>query len=335
MNATNENPYEINAPNGALVRIPNTVNDENDIYRHLNSDASIKAYYDEHGYVVFRDLIPSNLCATSLNAFQKDVKNYAGYIYRQATANPERHRFTQRGHMENSILNIQDLSSRHFHEFKKIGLDIITHNKIQEAAAILLDDAPKLVQSMFFEGNAATWPHQDTYYLDAERIGQMTAAWIAVEDIAPGAGRFFVYPGSHKIDMQKNGGDFDIAFNHERYKQLVIDIINDHELSLHAPAMRAGDVLFWSAKTIHGSLHTTQPKYSRSSFTAHLIPQSQKFLQLQSRIKTLNLATINGMSVHHPKSQDKLKNKFVFTLETRMPKTFQFAKKVAVKAVTR
>jgi hypothetical protein len=45
----------------------------------------------------------------------------------------------------------------------------------------------KLVQSMYFEGNPATWAHQDTYYLDSEHTGAMTAAWFAVEDIKPGA----------------------------------------------------------------------------------------------------------------------------------------------------
>ena len=50
---------------------------------------------------------------------------------------------------------------------------------------------------MYFDGNPVTWPHQDIYYLDAEEIGRMTSAWVAVEDIAPDAGRFFVYPKSH------------------------------------------------------------------------------------------------------------------------------------------
>jgi len=42
---------------------------------------------------------------------------------------------------------------------------------------------------------ALIWRMPD--YLDAEEIGRMTAAWVAVEDIAPDAGRFFVYPKSH------------------------------------------------------------------------------------------------------------------------------------------
>jgi ectoine hydroxylase-related dioxygenase (phytanoyl-CoA dioxygenase family) len=33
----------------------------------------------------------------------------------------------------------------------------------------------------------------------------MTAAWVAVEDIAPDAGRFFVYAKSHLIVMAEKG----------------------------------------------------------------------------------------------------------------------------------
>ena len=76
---------------------------------------------------------------------------------------------------------------------------------------------------MYFQGNPSTWPHQDTYYLDAETIGGMMAVWIAAEDIQPGGRRFFICPGSHRIDMKNNGGDFDMAYNQDRYKRLVED----------------------------------------------------------------------------------------------------------------
>ena len=48
--------------------------------------------------------------------------------------------------------------------------------------------------------------------------------------------------------MEKNGGNFDIAFNHEQYKQLVLDVIDKFDLKCRAPALRKGDVLFWSGK---------------------------------------------------------------------------------------
>ncbi len=154
-----------------------------------------------------------------------------------------------------------------------------------------------------------------------------------MEDIQPGAGRFYIYPGSHKIDMAKNGGDFDIAFNHQRYKELVLKVIADYGLECRAPALRKGDVLFWAAKTIHGSLETRQPNFSRCSFTSHFIPASKPYLTFQKKIKPLNLKSINSLSVHCPKDQNTWKNQAILSIETRFPKTFQSVKKVAMKVL--
>ena len=163
----------------------------------------------------------------------------------------------------------------------------------------------------------------------------MAAAWIAVEDIAPGAGRFFVYPRSHLIDMAKNGGDFDIAFHHQRYKELVKHVIAEQGLVCRAPALRKGDVLFWAAKTIHGSLQTTQPSRSRRSFTAHFIPDQSRLLQYQTRVRPLKTELVNGVRVHHPKDLSRAVNRAVLRVETRFPRAFQIAKKAAIKLVTR
>lgn len=295
--------------------------------------SEIRAYYEEFGYVVVRDLVPAEFCREAIRLFEAEVKPYPGFIYRQTTANPERHQWTSTGFMLNPILNVQSLDDRHFAGFRRAGLDVIAHARTQSVVAALLGEGGKLVQSMYFEGNPATWPHQDSYYLDSETIGRMTAGWFAIEDIAPGAGRFFIYPGSHKIDMARNGGNFDVAFHHDRYKKLVRDVILQRGLKCRAPALRAGDALFWAAKTIHGSLDTTQPNRSRSSFTAHYIPNSQRFLQYQKRIMTLKLAPVNGMPVHHPKNLNQPGPRAVFWVETNFPKSFQLAKKLAIKAL--
>jgi phytanoyl-CoA hydroxylase len=224
--------------------------------------------------------------------------------------------------MLNTILNVQSLDRRHFAGFRQAGLDLLTHGNMQRAISMILGEPGKLVQSMYFDGNPVTWPHQDTYYLDA---------WVATEDISPGAGRSFVYPKSHLIDMAKNGGDFDIAFHHERYKELVKQVIREQGLVCRAPALSKGDVLFWGAKTIHGSLRTTEPTRSRRSFTAHFIPDRSHFLQFQTRVKPLKTEEVNGMRVHHPKDLSKAANRVVFFVETHFPRTFQTTKRAAIK----
>lgn len=330
-----EGSYEILDPLDRRINIPTDRSCDNDYFTLASAAADIRAYYEENGYVVFRGLIRREICDSVTPVFESEVKPYNGYIYRQTTANPEKHKWTEHGLMRNPILNVQSLDPAAAGRFRALGTSIITHTEVQKAVAILLGEPGKIVQSMYFEGNPATWPHQDSYYLDAEEIGRMTAAWFAMEDIAPGAGRFFIYPRSHKIDMHRNGEEFDIAFNHARYVNLVKDVIQDYQLQCVAPALAKGDVLFWAAKTIHGSLRTTQTDRSRKSFTAHFIPRSSNFLQFQSRVMKLHLKAINGMDVHHPKDLSELANKAILFVETRFPRTFQNIKKYAIKLVTR
>ena len=319
------------APTGELFAPPTAP----DIAYPSPGDPAYAAYFQREGYVVARGLLPAELCDAARAAFLSEVKPYGGHIYRQATANPERHVMSPSGFMLNSILNIQSLSAQLFPSFRALGLVLLTHPNMQRAVTPLLGDDATVVQTMYFEGNPATWAHQDAYYLDATEPGRMVAAWVAVEDIAPGAGRFFVYPRSHLIDMAKNGGDFDIAFHHDRYKQLVLDVIRSHGLELRAPFLRKGDVLFWAAKTIHGSLATTTPERSRSSFTAHYIPRATRLLQYQKRARTMNLKPFADFQVHTPKDLNQPLPRAVFEVETRFPRAFQALKKVAVKALTR
>jgi len=283
---------------------------------------------------VVRGLIDPEACDRAHAAFEREIKPTRNFIYRQASADPERNIFTEHGYMLNSILNVQSIDPKAFPEFRKGGTDLITAPALQNVLKLLFGEPGKLVQSMYFEGNPATWAHQDTYYLDSEQIGSMAAAWFAVEDIQPGAGRFFIYPRSHLYDMKKNGGDFDFAFHHARYKDLVKRAISEQGYECRAPALAKGDALFWNAKTIHGSLETFDGQFSRRSFTGHYIPESHRFLQFQSRIKPLSIKPINGMNVHHPKDLAQLSSRAVFAVETRFPRAFKLLKRLAIKVVT-
>jgi phytanoyl-CoA hydroxylase len=256
--------------------------------------AALRRDYDALGYAVVPGLIPGALCERARAAFAAEVKPYTGHLYRQTTSHAEPHVFTDHGYLLNPILNIQSLRQTSFPTFRATCLEILTDRQLQRVAEAILGEPGKLVQSMYFEGNSATWAHQDAYYLDSAGAGRMTGVWIALEDIAPGAGRFYVYPKSHLIDLGRNRGDLDIAFNHDRYKQHVLDVIRARGLTRVAPALRRGDVLLWSAGTIHGSLATTEPQHSRSSITAHLLSASSDFLQFQRRRRRLALVEING-----------------------------------------
>ncbi len=324
------------APDGAELQLAEQVVHEKETSFEKHDTAAISAFYLAHGYVVVRGLIPRDLCSAARQAFEGELKPFDGLWYRQPSSGAaEKHNFSEFGYMLNSILNFQDLDPVKFGAFKKAGLDIVTHDAMHEVVRAILAEDATIVQTMCFEGNPETWPHQDTYYLDSSRLGSMVAAWFALEDIDAGSGRFFVYPNSHKIEMTKNSGEIDIAFNHKRYKQLVIDVIKQENLECHAPALAAGDVLFWNSKTIHGSLKTLRPEKSRASFTTHYVPVSTGLMQFQKRDMHLKLRQIGKFKVHSPKDQTVLKNRLLLELESVNPQAFQYLKRLAIKMLVR
>jgi phytanoyl-CoA hydroxylase len=326
--------YPIAGPDGQPLHIPAEVGAD-DPYPPLHDHAAIAEYFAEHGYVVLRGAVPPELCDEARAAFASELRPYRGFLYRQATAEPERHVWTAGGHMLNSLLNVQDLAARRFPRFRAAGLSILTGRALVEVVAAIMGERPKIVQTMFFEGNPKTWAHQDTYYLDSTDLGRMVAAWVAVEDIHPGAGRFFVYPGSHRIAMPLNRGALNVANEHGRYKELVLETIARHRLECRAPALRKGDALLWAARTIHGSLETREPARSRASFTAHYIPHSTLLLQFQSRRRRLlNVRRVNEVEIHCPKDLDRAANRTILFLESHFPRLFKAAKRAVIRALT-
>ena len=188
-------------------------------------------------------------------------------------------------------------------EVNKSNKNILCSNELKNAFSQILGDYPKIVQSMYFEGNSETWEHQDSYYLDSENIGSMTAAWIALENINASAGRFFVCPKSHKIKLDNHNKSINIADNHDVYIQKVVETIINSKVEIRAPILNTGDVLFWHSKTVHGSLKSQNKKHSRSSITVHAISNSHKFLQFQTRVLDIITEEINGTDLWRPKDQ--------------------------------
>jgi phytanoyl-CoA hydroxylase len=322
----------LRTPRGLSVRVPEAASEDPSPKFELAQAAEIARYYNEHGYVIVRGLVSQADCDGIRSLWEREVKPSRDFIYRQATGKAERHVLNPQGWVMNPILNLQSVDPRQYGGFRSFATDrILTAKSLTQAFRILLQENPKLVQSMYFEGNSATWEHQDSYYLDSEHIGAMAAAWIAVEDIAPQAGRFFICPRSHKIDLERQNYATNIVDNHEVYIQSVVRKIQELGLEIRAPFLAKGDVLFWNAWTIHGSLDSQDPLHARSSITCHAIPQSHRFLQHQVHLKRLDIRVINGVSVHCPKDLGHLRNRVIFYFETHFPEMFYAAKRTGVR----
>jgi phytanoyl-CoA hydroxylase len=298
----------------------------------LTNTEPLRTYYQQEGYVVLRHLTSPDLCDQIRSAFEQEVKPYQKPLYRWSTY-PERHVFDARGHMLNALIDVHSLNASYFSRFKTTVLSVLTHPNLYKTVCALVGEEAMLVQTMYFESNQATPAHQDTYYMDSSVLGRMVGVWVAVEDIHPDAEQFYISPGSHKLDAPKNSGAFDVAFHHAQYKASVEDMIEKHKLERRAPVMQKGDVIFWTAKTIHGSLAARDSSRSRSSITGHFIPTSTGLVHLQKLEKKLEVHRVNGVLVHFPKDQSKLMNRLRYSAELHFPRIFPFLKRIVIKAV--
>jgi phytanoyl-CoA hydroxylase len=236
----------------------------------------------------------------------------------------------------NPVLNLQSLDPAAFPKFRRLATEgVLASAELRGVFQALLGKDPKIVQSMYFEGNSATWEHQDTYYLDSEVPGEMAAAWIALEDIRAKAGRFFISPKSHQIELAEQGLSNNIVDHHEDYILSVVEEMRQRRLEIRAPFLHKGDVLFWHSRTIHGSLDSQDMQAPRSSVTCHAIPKGRRLMQLQTRLLPMEGDDIGGTEVCRPKDLAKPVNRLIFEVETRFPKAFHFVKRSSIRLLVR
>jgi phytanoyl-CoA hydroxylase len=313
-------------PRGLAVSVPET--ETEDPSPRFNADdeqqlTALRSYYNEQGYAIARNCIEADLCDQARKLWREEVKPFGGYMYRQATAKAERHTFNRHGWVMNPILNLQSIDPQRFPRLRSHATErVLANPRLKRVLEAVLGGPPKIVQSMYFEGNSATWEHQDSYYLDSFEVGSMTAAWIALEDIDAEAGRFFVAPGSHKLELIRQTSNNNVAQHHEIYIREVVQSIRDRGLGIRAPALRKGDVLIWNALTIHGSLNSQSEQATRASMTCHAIHADHDFLQLHTRRLRLPVDEVRGTYVYRPKDLAKAENRAVLWLESRFPGPF-------------
>lgn len=227
-----------------------------------------KEFYEKNGYYIFQKIIPEPLIDKLLEQYNSDILPAKNYYFRQSSNRWEKNKITEYGYSEESFLNIHDYPN--YPSFCEAAMQIFCSQQVRDALT-QLTESPKhnLMQSMLFDLNAATPAHQDWYYLDSIPNGHLLAGWFALEDIHKEAGRFYVLPESNQVDFDLT---LDEKVSNAPYVQKLKDYVDAHQCNIYAPPLQKGDVLFWNSRTIHGSLETVNPKYSRKSLTAHYLP---------------------------------------------------------------
>jgi phytanoyl-CoA hydroxylase len=225
----------------------------------------LRSYYETHGYVIVRGLVPERLLDPVLAAYLRDIKPARRKFFRQSTGVYDLNAYNEGGHVTQSFLDVHHY--KRFPDFRRAALDVYFSDEVLGALTKVTGHrSHNLMQSMLFDANVSSPPHQDNWYVDTVPAGQVLGAWFALEDIREEAGRFFVMPGTQNVAFHREG------LSHSQWLVEVRRYRDAHTGNVVAPEMKKGDVLFWNSGTIHGALPTKDRRVSRRSLTAHYMP---------------------------------------------------------------
>jgi ectoine hydroxylase-related dioxygenase (phytanoyl-CoA dioxygenase family) len=132
-------------------------------------------------------------------------------------------------------------------------------------------DDPVAFQSLYFE-----YAHQDTAFVPVDPPFQLIASWIALEEVLPGSGELFYYPGSHAMGDVRfaNGGkamdgnDPDAKNNSAKLEGFA----RNAGLQRCRYRPKRGDVLFWINDLMHGG-EPIGTRHTRRSLATHYCPR--------------------------------------------------------------
>ena len=318
--------------NGLNCRVPETdIEDDTPKFNLPEHKSEAIRFYKENGFVIIKKIIDERKCNIFLKYWEKEVKTFKGFIYRQTNGKLEKNIFNKQKWIMNPVLNLQSLNPEYFSNLRSNFEKIIASNfSIADFIRNIIGDKPAIVQSMYFEGNSATWEHQDSYYLDDEDTGEMIAGWLALEDIEADAGRFFICPKSHLIDYASMDFNNIITKNHNAYIKSIVNLVKEKNFEIKAPKLNKGDILLWNSLTIHGSLNSQNLTKSRSSITFHVIKSSSKFQVFRNIFRKLDYDKKYYFNIFRPKDLNRKRNKIIFYLESNYPKIFYSLKNLAI-----
>lgn len=271
-----------------------------------------QSYYKENGYVVFPNLIPLPLIDNLLATYSQQIVPSKYPFFRQNTSKYAVNQLNEFGYVKQSFLDIHDYGK--YPQFSDTAKEIYCCDQILDALKQVTGfDSFNLMQTMLFDVNTETQPHQDWWYLDTVPNGHLIAAWIALEDIDEKAGRFYVVPKTHKNpDFHSDKPDI----SHSEWLHRIKEYVNAHQQDIKAPALKKGDVLFWNSRTIHGALPTIEPRFSRKSLTAHYIPSNYQFGNLFKTKDFISYKTYKGVKFYRNQPDYSLLNQLKFGIKT-------------------
>jgi phytanoyl-CoA hydroxylase len=248
-------------------------------------------HYARYGYVVVRGVVPRPQIKELKALYALRIVPSKYPFFRQSSNAYEPNKMNGHGYVRQSFLDIHDYAR--YPEFSRAARNIFC--------------SPGLIGALRRVSGFETFALMQTMLLE------LIAAWIALEDIDERAGRFYVMPGSQERDF----GAKTPGRTHSEWLAVIRDHVSDRRDEISAPALNAGDVLFWNSRTVHGSLPTRDDAFSRKSLTAHYLPNGFAFGNLFSEKSNLPYKDHDGVRFYRNQPDYSYWNRLKFAVKTR------------------
>ncbi len=201
--------------------------------------------YHENGYLAVSGMVPGELCDRV-----------------RAESEPF---FDEAWSLENR--RIQDAWQRGAESVRELAL----FQPVQDLLQTLYERRPVPFQTLDFKFGTQQREHADCIHFSCLPARYMCGVWVALEDVEPGSGPLFYYPGSHRL-AEINLFDLGEAADDARYnlyESFQHDLMNELGIEPVEFYAKKGDILIWSSNIVHGGRDVTVDGSTRWSQVTH------------------------------------------------------------------
>lgn len=262
----------------------------------IHKDTPGRDQYLKDGYYIASHLMPPSLIDSVIKKYQEIVFPFQGEALRKSMV-WAKHEFNAYGHLLNPLFlcHIPEQTAE-LKDFAETITALACFEPLKQKLEAFIDAPPSLVQSMFFDHSPGSKPHQECVFVDSRPSGHLIGAWMALEDLSPDAGLFYLLPLSKMPPLPSFTRDDLHGSN--RYTMEMRRIINERKADIVAPQLKKGDVIFWNSRVIHGALPLGDDRYSRKALVCHYVPENMGVGNEFGETYELRFARKYGMNVN-------------------------------------
>jgi hypothetical protein len=176
---------------------------------------------------------------------------------------------------DEGVVKYHPLSPRVMNAFEHSrAIDAVVEDpELLRLLSFILGRQAVLFQTINFFTGSQQAAHSDSFHMTTEPPGYLTAIWIALENVEPGSGPLFYYPGSHRLPyvMTEDLGErrADEQSKEDSYSRRIAELIDERGIEPVEFYARKGDLLIWHANLLHGGRGIEREGATRKSLVAH------------------------------------------------------------------